>query len=347
MATIATDRQDALDRRAREIGRDLFAEIGGGLSPLERAWWDDQFMNLTMGDPVVKVQLFRFIDAMPALKTTEAVRRHLVEYLAEAVERVPWWLRLAAEHAPTGSLRASLLAWSSRFGATHMARRFIAGATPHEALATVLRLRGQRIAFTADLLGEAVISEAEVETYQQTCLDLIRSLAPALAREPEIPQIDRDDRGPIPRANLSLKLTSLTPRFDALHAETTTDHVAARLRPILRAAREVGAYVHVDMEQFAHKDLAFAIFRTVLMEPEFRDWPDVGIVAQVYLPETEDDLRSLDEWVRERGTPITVRLVKGAYWDYEVVLARQLGWPVPVFQEKWATDACYERCARF
>ena len=47
-----------------------------------------------------------------------------------------------------------------------------------------------------------------------------------------------------------------------------------------------------------------------------------------------------------RGTPITVRLVKGAYWDYEVLHAQQLGWPVPVFGEKWATDACYERCSR-
>ena len=121
----------------------------------------------------------------------------------------------------------------ARFAATHMAHRFIAGSTPDEALETVLKLRRQRIAFTADLLGEAVISEAEADLYAQTCLDLLRGLAAPLAREPEIPQIDRDDEGPIPRANLSLKLTSLTPRFDALHAETTTERVLHRLRPIL------------------------------------------------------------------------------------------------------------------
>ena len=228
-----------------------------------------------------------------------------------------------------------------------MARRFIAGATPGEALKTVLKLRRRRIAYTADLLGEAVISEAEAEAYQQTCIDLIRGLAAPLAAEPEIPQIDRDDHGPIPRVNLSLKLTSLTPRFDALHAEKTTERVLARLRPILRTAREVGAYVHVDMEQYAHKDLTLAIFRNVLSEPEFRDWADVGVVAQAYLTETERDLHDLAAWVRERGTPVTIRLVKGAYWDYEVVYARQQGWPVPVFEEKWATDASYERCATF
>jgi RHH-type proline utilization regulon transcriptional repressor/proline dehydrogenase/delta 1-pyrroline-5-carboxylate dehydrogenase len=228
-----------------------------------------------------------------------------------------------------------------------MAQRFIAGETPAGALVTVRRLRRQRLAFTADLLGEAVISEDEAEAYQQTCLDLLRELAGPLADEPEIEQLDRDQHGPIPRTNLSLKLTSLTARFDALHSETTIDRVAARLRPILRTARTVRAYVHIDMEQYAHKDLTLAIFRKVLGEPEFRDWPDVGIVAQTYLPETEADLHALDAWVERRGAPVTVRLVKGAYWDYEVLHARQTGWREPVYLQKWQSDASYERCARF
>ncbi len=144
-----------------------------------------------------------------------------------------------------------------------------------------------------------------------------------------------------------MKLTSLTPRFDALHAESTTERVLDRLRPILRTAREVGAFVNVDMEQYAHKDLTHAIFRNVLMEEEFRDWPHAGIVVQAYLRDALDDLASLHDWATRRGTPITVRLVKGAYWDYEVTHARQVGWPVPVFLRKWETDASYERCSEF
>jgi RHH-type proline utilization regulon transcriptional repressor/proline dehydrogenase/delta 1-pyrroline-5-carboxylate dehydrogenase len=350
MATVMVDRKiscAALERRTQEIGRELFDRIGRGPPPWSRAWWDDRLMNLTLGDPQVKVQLFRFIDALPAMATAESVRRHLAEYLGEAGARVPWWLRLALHLAPSGSPGATVLAWAARRAAGHMAHRFIAGETPAEALVTVRRLRRQRLAFTADLLGEAVISEAEADLYQQTCLDLLRGLAGPLADEPEIAQLDRDQHGPIPRANLSLKLTSLTARFNALHAETTHDRVAARLRPILRTARTLGAYVHVDMEQYAHKDLAFDIFRKVLSEPEFRDWPDVGIVAQAYLPETEEDLRALDAWVERRGTPVTVRVVKGAYWDFEVVHARQLGWPEPVYLQKWESDANFERCARF
>ena len=228
-----------------------------------------------------------------------------------------------------------------------MARKFIAGATPDEARQTVMALRGRRLAFTADLLGEAVISEAEADLYQETCLALIRGLDGPLRSAAEIPLIDRDQHGPIPRVNLSLKLSSLTAQFDAIHAEATIDRVSRRLRPILRTARELGAYIHVDMEQYAYRALSYELFCRVLEEPEFRDWPDVGIVVQAYHGDAENELRMLREWVERRGTPITIRLVKGAYWDYEVATARRLGWPEPVFLQKWQSDASFERCARF
>jgi RHH-type proline utilization regulon transcriptional repressor/proline dehydrogenase/delta 1-pyrroline-5-carboxylate dehydrogenase len=337
----------AIDRRARQIGRLLFDRIGRGPRLLQRAWWDDQAMALTGADPATKVQLFRFIDALPTLRSDASVRRHLTEYLDEAGDSVPHLIGLPARLAPPGALGDRLIARLARWGATRMARRFIAGSNPAEALQTVLNLRRRRLAFTADLLGEAVISDPEADAYQRTCVELLDGLAPALASEAEIPLIDRDDHGPIPRANLSLKLTSLCARFDPIHADTTRREVLDRLRPILRRARRLDAYVHVDMEQYAVKDLTLVLFRDVMMEPEFRDWPNVGVVIQAYLPDALDDLQVLRDWAERRGTPVTIRLVKGAYWDYEVTHARQNGWPVPVYQEKWQSDAQYERCTRF
>jgi RHH-type proline utilization regulon transcriptional repressor/proline dehydrogenase/delta 1-pyrroline-5-carboxylate dehydrogenase len=101
------------------------------------------------------------------------------------------------------------------------------------------------------------------------------------------------------------------------------------------------------MEQYAYKDTTLQIFREVLTEPEFRDWSDVGIAIQAYLRDTENDIPNLAEWAKKRGTPVWVRLVKGAYWDYESVMARQSGWPVPVWAEKWQSDAAYERLTAF
>ena len=123
--------------------------------------------------------------------------------------------------------------------------------------------------------------------------------------------------------------------------------VRARLRPILRLARDNRCFINIDMEQYAYKDLTLRIFREVLDEDEFRAWPDVGIAIQAYLRDTEDDLRTLAEWAQRRGTPVWVRLVKGAYWDYETVIAAQQAWPVPVFTRKWESDASYEKLTRF
>ena len=168
---------EELERRTRQIGRELFEQIGRGPSPWQGAWWDDRLMNWTLNDPQVRVQLFRFIDALPSFNSAVSVRRHLAEYLAEAGDQVPWWLKLAVALAPAGSDRETLLAWSARSAAGVMAQKFIAGATPDQATRTVLGLRERSLAFTADLLGEAVISEAEADVYQQTCLELIRGLA--------------------------------------------------------------------------------------------------------------------------------------------------------------------------
>jgi RHH-type proline utilization regulon transcriptional repressor/proline dehydrogenase/delta 1-pyrroline-5-carboxylate dehydrogenase len=346
-ANLSTGSGETIEDRTRLIGRDLLMRVGRGSSPLQRAWWDDRLMAISMSDEATKVQLFRFIDALPTLANPASARRHLDEYLGEAGGGVPGLIKFPLALTPKGPFGDQLLAGIARFAATNMARRFIAGSTPAEAFRTVEKLRSKRLGFTADLLGEAVISEAESDTYQRTCLELLRGLASPLNLSPEIAEIDRDHEGPIPRCNLSLKLTSLTTQFDALHAEATSQRVLERLRPILRTAREVGAFVNVDMEQYAHKDLTYQIFRTVLDEPEFRDWRNAGIVCQAYLPEAAHDLELMLAWAKRRGTPITIRLVKGAYWDYEVLHAQQLGWPIPVYTEKWQSDANYERCTRF
>ena len=127
----------------------------------------------------------------------------------------------------------------------------------------------------------------------------------------------------------------------------TRERVLHRLRPILRAAQEHHAFVHFDMEQHDYKDLTLDIFKHVLMEDEFRDFADAGIVVQAYLQDSADDLKDLLKWTKKRGTPVTVRLVKGAYWDYETIVAEYRGWPCPVFRRKWQSDDNFEAQCRF
>src|SRR5438309_2270835 len=88
------------------------------------------------------------------------------------------------------------------------------------------------------------------------------------------------------------------------------------------------------------------LFKTLFTEAEFRDWPHAGIVVQAYLRDAEKDLLDLIDWGRARRTRFTVRLVKGAYWDYEKIKSRQNGWSVPVYLQKPESDVNFETLTR-
>src|SRR5437879_13196115 len=100
------------------------------------------------------------------------------------------------------------------------------------------------------------------------------------------------------------------------------------------------------MESYALKNTTLELFKTILTEAEFKDWPHAGIVIQAYLRDSEGDLRDLIEWGRACGTRFAVRLVKGAYWDYETTKSGRNGANPPVFLQKPESDANFERLTR-
>jgi RHH-type proline utilization regulon transcriptional repressor/proline dehydrogenase/delta 1-pyrroline-5-carboxylate dehydrogenase len=208
------------------------------------------------------------------------------------------------------------------------------------------KARKNKIAFTVDILGEACLSESEAADYSKRYLDLISWLAKDAASWETIPQIDQDDRGDIPKVNVSIKLTALDPAIDVKAWEKSKERMKERVRPILRSAMAKNVFVNVDMESYDLKDFTIAVFRDLLMEPEFRSYAHFGIVIQAYLRDSLADLKALIGFARERGTVFSIRVVKGAYWDYETVHAQAMGWPVPVYTDKRESDANYEDCAR-
>ena len=116
------------------------------------------------------------------------------------------------------------------------------------------------------------------------------------------------------------------------------------MRPLLVRAKELGAHLHIDMESVDTLEATMELVFDLLDEPELRDGLSSGVVMQAYLRESPEQLERVIEWARgsERDTPLVVRLVKGAYWDHEVVEARQHGWTPPVFEEKAESDRNFE-----
>ena len=337
-----------IERSTREVGHWLFDHLDSRRSTfLQRDWWDQRLMDWVMRDESIKLQMFRFIDVLPMLGKNAAAAQHLQEYLGPLHARLPLPMRMALDAARLVRPAERILVAAARHGAAVNARRFIAGSNAQEVLAAAFAQRQAKRAFTLDVLGEAVTSEAEAEHYLQAYLDLIANIAPTVNGWPEIARLDRDDRGPIPRVNVSVKLSALDSQFDPIDPDGTAHPGRGPACELCYASREsMGAQVHVDMESYQAKDLTLEIYRHILSEEEFRDWPHVGIVIQCYLKDSERDLAQLAAWAEERGTPIWVRLVKGAYWDYETVQAASRGWPVPVFENKSQTDACFERLTR-
>ncbi len=337
-----------IEDMTHEFGRHLFASSASAEpSVLDRRWWDDRIMAWAMQDESVKVQMFRFIDVLPMLTKSTAVTQHLHEYFHDVRQYLPSAVRLGLAVATPKSIAGRALALAARRNALGHARRFIAGTNENEVLVAAMRERKLGRAFTLDVLGEAVTSEPEADHYLRQYIDLIEGIAPIVNDWPEVPQIDRAGGREIPRVNVSVKLSALDSQFDPIDPDGSSQRAGARLRALLRVARERRAFVNVDMESYQVKDLTLAIFRQIMMEDEFRDTSDVGIVLQCYLKDSAGDLQKLVAWVQRRGTPVWVRLVKGAYWDYETVHAQATGWPVPVYQEKWQTDANYEALTRY
>ncbi|MEY2454288.1 MAG: RHH-type transcriptional regulator, proline utilization regulon repressor / proline dehydrogenase [Acidimicrobiaceae bacterium] len=334
----------SLDSDASALAREL-AELGSDQKSkvFRMSWWSERMLDWAMSRPAFKTQLFRFVDVFPALADDADVARHLAEYF-DGVE-IPKMLDLGvelADHVPFGR---SLEARVARRNIRRMAEQFIVGETPDEAVQGLHQLWRAGSAATVDLLGEKTIVEAEADRYASRVAELLTVLSDASQHWAPDDLLERDDLGSIPRVNVSIKPTALASHYDPLGRDVGIELAKRRIRPLLRLAHERGAFIHFDMEHYDAKDLTMQLFRELLSEDEFAH-VESGIVVQAYLKDSRDDLASLIAWSAQRARPITVRLVKGAYWDTETVEARAEGWPVPVYERKEATDANYERCVR-
>src|SRR4051795_2871312 len=333
----------SLDRDAAALAREL-AELGSTerSKVFRMSWWSERMLDWAMARPAFKTQLFRFVDVFPALDGNADVARHLSEYFDGVA--IPKVLDLGVEAADRVPFGRALEARVARRNIKRMAEQFIIGETAADAVAGLHALWRTGSAATVDLLGEKTIVEGEADRYAARVAELLSVLSDASAHWAPDDHLERDGLGTIPRVNVSIKPTALASHYEPLSRDIGIEHAKGRIRPLLQLAKERGAFVNVDMEHADAKDLTLQVFRELLGEEPFLDL-EAGIVIQAYLKDSRDDLADLIAWSSQRRRPITVRLVKGAYWDTETVHAQAEGWAGPVVEHKDETDANYERCA--
>lgn len=340
-----------LEKNIMNRGNEFFASISGEApSIFNKGWWTGKVMDWSMKHEDFKVQLFRFVDVLPYLNTPESLLRHIREYFASGDMEVPTAFKLGASAAGVGGMLTGKLVGATVRGQIEgMGRQFIIGENVREATKALGKLRKDGFAFTVDLLGEASVNEQESDAYAAGYHEVLDALQKEQAGWQPLPGDGPDaalDWGSTPKVNVSIKPSALYSQAKPVDVEGAVQAIYARLAPIYRKVRDMGGFLCIDMEQLKYREITMELYKRLRSAPEFRDYPHLAIVVQAYLVDVEEQTNDLINWAKKEKLPISIRLVKGAYWDAETVMAKQCGWPVPVWTYKPESDIAYEKVAR-
>ena len=305
-------------------------------------------LSYVMSHEAFKSRLFRFVDVLPELKTPHQILSHLKEYFQD----MPLHKALGL-----AGLAPALAAKMVKKEVEGMAKIFIAGASVPEALKVLRKKTQEGFLFSMDILGEAALSDKESYRFQSQYLSLMDEMAaarPLFEKNLKKARLSFEDKlfsesggAGLPLLEVSVKAGALSCRIREEAFEFSKEELKERLHPLFQKAVQHRLALTIDMEMRLQKNPVLEAFKELLLEPSYKDYPHLGIVLQAYLKESYSDLQALEKFVLKRGAPIRVRLVKGAYWDSEVIFASQRNWPAPVYIQKEDTDRNFEAMAEY
>jgi len=336
-----------LNSRVISRGKEFFSTISGEKPSLfNKGAWMGKVMDWSMKNETFKIQMFRFVDVFPSLTNGRLLTDHIREYFGEEKDMPPVLSTGAKVAGMLGSFGGAVLNKVLTTNIQEMARQFIVGENTKEAIKNMERLRKDGFAFVVDVLGEATLSEAEADLYMNTYLELLDSLKKEQGDWKPLGQGGSSnlDWGHSPKVNVAVKPTALFCLANPQDFEGSVVAILDRVRLITEKVIDLNGFLCIDMESYRHKDIILEVYRRLKLE--FPNYPHLGIVLQAYLTDTDQDLADLLDWAKEKKVQISIRLVKGAYWDYETVKAKQNDWKIPVWTIKAESDAAYERQAR-
>lgn len=281
---------------------------------LARLLKDPHGLDFTLGfvDRVVRPE-----DHKVAAANLRALSREIPRFL-------PWHQRVLLRLGAFFSLLLpAFVVRTARSTLRRMVGHLVVDARPAKLGRSVARLRKDGDRLNLNLLGEAVLGEAEAVRRRDATLEVLR----------------RDDVDYV-----SVKVSAVASQLSMWAFDETVERVVERLRPLYDEAAAGGSFVNLDMEEYRDLDLTVAVFTRVLDE-----YPDLeaGIVLQAYLPDALGAMQQLQSWAARRraagGSRIKVRVVKGANLAMERVDATMHHWPLATWGSKQDTDTNYKR----
>ena len=307
-----------IEQKIVERGQEFFNSISGEApSIFNKGWWTGKVMDWSMKNEDFKVQLFRFVDVLPYLNTSESLLRHIREYFASSGSEVPSVLRWGAGKAGLGgALTAKIMGGAIRSNIESMGRQFIIGQNVKEAMGGLAKLRKDGFAFTVDLLGEASVNEEESDAYAAGYHEVLDALAEEQKKWPALPGNGPDngmDWGSMPKVNISIKPSALYSRANPVALEDSVEGIYRRLAPLYQKTIDMGGFMCIDMEQLKYREITVELFKRLRSAPEFRHYPHLCLVQQAYLKDTERyDIKNVSYAVRV-AQELGIDIIK-TYW---------------------------------
>jgi RHH-type transcriptional regulator, proline utilization regulon repressor / proline dehydrogenase / delta 1-pyrroline-5-carboxylate dehydrogenase len=328
------------------FGKKIFQGIGQAQpSAFNKNFWSGRIMEWSMLHPKFKLNMFRLVDVLPSLKSSRAISEHISEYLTEAGRDIHPLIGWATKVRP-GSIRGYATALAATKGIEQMASQFIVGASPQKALKALKQIRARKLSFTVDLLGEFSVSEREASVYVDRYLEALKTFQAVAPHWRESAAIIPGHPGESSPVCISVKLSALYSQCSPLNMKRSVAILSERLRAIANEAQRAQALMYVDAEDSGNNAIIYQTFEEVFGSGDLKNYPYPGIVVQAYAKDSEALVLRLLSFAKKRGTPIAVRLVKGAYWDYETITSQLNNWESPLFAHKESSDAQFEHLSR-
>jgi len=217
-----------------------------------------------------------------------------------------------------------------------MGEQFVTGETMAQALAHAQSLEAQGFRYSYDMLGEAALTAADAQRYNQDYENAIHAIGQAA-----------NGRGVYEGPGISIKLSALHPRYCRAQYARVMDELYPRVLHLAQLARSYDIGLNIDAEEADRLELSLDLLERLCFEPSLQDWQGIGFVIQAYQKRCPAVIDYLIDLARRSGHRLMIRLVKGAYWDSEIKRAQVDGMPdYPVYTRKPYTDLSYIACAR-
>ncbi len=256
--------------------------------------------------------------------------------------------RLGARGVVAASVRAIQL----------LGRQFVLGRTITEAMAEaeVQRRAQANLRFSYDMLGEGARTEPDAERYLASYRHAIEAIAgprgvASLMHQPQPQPQPQPAAGQSPwlADGISIKLSALFSRYEDSQRGRVFSALLPRVRGLVELAARANLNLTIDAEESERLELSLDVFEALAADiaVRFPHWQGFGLAVQAYQTRALAVVDEVAAIARRHGLRFMVRLVKGAYWDFEIKRAQEGGLPgYPVFTHKQHTDLSYLACAR-